>query len=217
MVSVSTDSGKPGLNPVTEPENNLSPPAAYAVVKRSLDVVLALVLLVLLSPLLVIIALIIRLDSPGPAIYSQKRVGACGKLFTFYKFRTMKTGTPVLSTAELQQRQLKPYTRIGPFLRKSSLDELPQLINVIKGDMSFVGPRPALPTQDDVNALRRKCGIWGVKPGITGLAQARGRDDLDPETKVNYDLQYCRNMSLLSDIRIIFETFAAVLTARGNK
>ncbi len=217
MVSGST---RPEQQPIVgEPGEamRVSPPERYVVVKRVLDVVLAAFLLVVLSPLLLLIALIIRLDSPGPSIYSQDRVGAAGRLFTFYKFRTMKTGTPVLSTAELQQRQLKPYTRIGPFLRKTSLDELPQLINIIRGDMSFIGPRPALPTQDDVNRLRRECGIQDFKPGITGLAQARGRDDLDPQTKVGYDLEYCRNMSFWLDLRVMLETVAAVVSARGNK
>lgn len=217
MVSTSAGSGTPDIGRCSDPAARVCAPKGYALVKRILDLVFAVALLVLLSPLLVLIALLIRLDSSGPAIYSQQRVGAWGRLFTFYKFRTMKTGTPVLSTAELQQRQLKPYTRIGPFLRKTSLDELPQLINVIKGEMSFVGPRPALPTQNDVNTLRERCGIQGFKPGITGLAQARGRDDLDAETKVNYDLEYCRNISFLMDARVIAETITAVLSARGNK
>jgi len=189
----------------------------YESIKRLIDLVLAVVLLVLLSPLLLLIALLIKLDSRGPAIYSQDRMGVYGERFTFYKFRTMKTGVPVLSTAEMQRRNIRPYTRIGPLLRKTSLDELPQLINIIKGEMSFVGPRPALPTQTDVNELRKKYGVDAFKPGITGVAQARGRDDLDVETKVNYDLEYCRRMSFLFDIRIVLETVLAVFTARGNK
>lgn len=192
-------------------------PRGYQAVKRVIDLVLAVTLLAVLWPLLLVLALVIRLDSPGPAIYRQERVGTLGRLFTFYKFRTMRIGTPVLSTAEMQAQQVKPYTRLGPFLRRTSLDELPQLFNIIKGEMSFVGPRPALPSQHDVNALRKARGVEAVRPGITGLAQARGRDDLDVETKVNYDAEYCRNIGLLFDVRIVLETIGAVVSARGNK
>lgn len=189
----------------------------YQVAKRVIDLMLAILLLPFVGPLMLALAILIRLDSAGPAIYRQDRVGAFGSVFTFYKFRTMYVGTPVLSTAEMQERQIKPYTRIGPFLRKTSLDELPQLFNIIKGEMSFVGPRPALPSQVDVNALRKQHGVDAVRPGITGLAQARGRDDLDVATKVSYDAEYCRNMSLLFDVKIVLETVGAVVTARGNK
>jgi lipopolysaccharide/colanic/teichoic acid biosynthesis glycosyltransferase len=189
----------------------------YRSVKCGIDLLLAVVLFVLLVPLFLLLAILIRLDSAGPAIYRQKRVGLFGTPFVFYKFRTMKIGTPVLSTAEMERQEVKPYTRIGPFLRKTSLDELPQLFNIIKREMSFVGPRPALLTQTDVNALREAHGVDAVRPGITGLAQVRGRDDLDVQSKVNYDLDYCRKMSLFFDARIVLETIGAVLTARGNK
>lgn len=208
---------------VTAPEaavsvaQTLRVPRRYQRIKHAMDLALALALLPVLGPLMLLIAIVIRLDSPGPAVYKQDRVGIFGRLFTFYKFRTMKVGTPVLSTADMQRQQVKPYTRIGPFLRKTSLDELPQLFNIIKGEMSFVGPRPALPTQADVNALRKEAGVDAVRPGITGVAQARGRDDLDVETKVNYDVVYCRNMGLAFDVKVVLETVGAVLTARGNK
>jgi len=192
-------------------------PRSYQPVKRALDLLLALILLPVLGPIMLLIAAVIKLDSSGPAIYRQERVGVLGRLFTFYKFRTMRVGTPVLSTAEMQQQKTKPYTRIGPFLRKTSLDELPQLFNIIKGEMSFVGPRPALPSQADVNSLRQLHGVDAVRPGITGVAQVHGRDDLAVEEKVEYDTEYCRNMSFLRDLKIVVQTFGAVLTARGNK
>ncbi|MCL5103739.1 MAG: sugar transferase [Armatimonadetes bacterium] len=189
----------------------------YAYLKAMIDFALAVVGLIVFGPLMLAVALAIKLDDPGPAIYRQTRLGALGRLFTMYKFRTMKLGTPVLSTADMQEQQVIPFTRLGPFLRKSSLDELPQLVNIIKGEMSFIGPRPALPTQNDVIALREEMGATHVRPGITGLAQAMGRDELDSHTKVGYDAQYCRKMSLIFDIKVFFMTVAAVLSARGNK
>ncbi len=189
----------------------------YGRVKTVLDVVAALALLVALGPFLLLVALVIRLDSPGPAIYRQERVGRRGSRFIMLKFRTMKVGTPTLSTAEMQAQRAIPFTRVGPFLRKANIDELPQLLNIIRGEMSFIGPRPALPTQTDVVSLRERSGADLVRPGITGLAQAQGRDELDVETKVAYDTEYCRRMSLAFDLRIVLLTLLAVLSARGNK
>lgn len=189
----------------------------YTKTKSVIDVVAALVMLIILSPVLLIVALAVRLDSPGPAIYRQTRAGRFGKSFTMYKFRTMKVGAPVLSTADMQSLNRIPFTRLGPFLRKTNLDELPQLFNIIKGQMSFIGPRPALPTQTDVVGLRLECGADGVRPGITGLAQVMGRDDLDVITKVRYDDEYCRRLSFVFDAKVLFLTLGVVLSARGNK
>lgn len=189
----------------------------YMTLKAVLDFVFALMLLVLFGPFLLLVSLIIRLDSPGPAIYCQTRVGRCGKLFTIYKFRTMRVGTPVLSTADMQRQSSKPFTRLGPLLRKTNIDELPQLLNILKGEMSFIGPRPALPSQTDVVGLREECHADCVRPGITGLAQVMGRDDLETGPKVAYDSQYCNNISLWMDLSILFKTFNAVVSARGNK
>lgn len=189
----------------------------YEILKARLDFIGASALLVLLSPLLLLLTLLICIDSPGLAIYRQKRVGQCGRLFTIYKFRTMRLGTPTLSTEEMQLQRAKPFTRLGPLLRKTNLDELPQLLNIWRGDMSFIGPRPALPSQTDVNALREKMGVDSVRPGITGLAQVRGRDDLDTVTKVTYDSEYCRGLSLISDLHILLLTLSTIITARGNK
>ncbi|MGC8862630.1 MAG: sugar transferase [Armatimonadota bacterium] len=189
----------------------------YPPIKRAIDVLGGLVLLVVLSPLLALVALVIRLDSPGPAIYRQERVGRRGTRFTMLKFRTMKVGTPVLSTAEMQRQPEIPFTRVGPLLRKTNIDELPQLVNVIRGEMSFIGPRPALPSQTDVVTLREQSGADAVRPGITGLAQVMGRDDLEVHTKVSYDTEYCRRLSLALDLKILLLTFVAVFSARGNK
>lgn len=190
---------------------------SYEPMKHALDFAFGIVMLVVLAPPMALISMVIRLDSPGPAIYTQKRVGRFGKFFTLYKFRTMKLGTPVLSTEEMQQHEYKPFTRLGVFLRRTSLDELPQIFNIIKGEMSFIGPRPALPSQTDVNTLREQMGVHCVRPGITGVAQVRGRDDLDVRTKVGYDLEYCRRMSFLFDVKVLLQTVGAVLSSRGNK
>jgi len=190
---------------------------AYSKCKRTLDIIGAIVLLVVLSPLLLLIAIAICLDSPGTAIYQQTRVGRQGIPFTILKFRTMQVNAPTLSTAEMQCLAQIPYTRLGIWLRRSSLDELPQLWNVLAGQMSFIGPRPALPSQTDVNTLRAQYGADAAYPGITGLAQIMGRDELDVETKVGYDAAYCRQLSFQTDLNIFLRTFAAVKTGQGNK
>jgi lipopolysaccharide/colanic/teichoic acid biosynthesis glycosyltransferase len=189
----------------------------YEPLKMTLDWLFALLVLILLLPLLLLLCLLVRLDSPGPALYRQVRVGRGGRPFTLYKLRSMKIGTPVLSTEEMTRQSYDPYTRTGRFLRRSSLDELPQLLNILKGEMSFIGPRPSLPTQTDLNELREAWGVHAVRPGITGLAQVRGRDDLDTETKARYDAEYCRRISPATDLHIALQTAAAVFTGRGNR
>lgn len=196
-------------------QDDVRPP--YHSLKRGLDYILALVLLPLLFPLLGLLIVLIRFDSRGAALYRQTRVGQRGRLFTIYKFRTMKTGTPTLSTEEMQRQNYSPFTRLGPWLRKSNLDELPQLFNILRGEMSFIGPRPALPSQTDVNTLRAAQGADAAWPGITGLAQVMGRDDLLTPVKVEYDAQYCRHMSFRLDLNILWRTLGAVLSGRGNK
>lgn len=191
--------------------------ARYRACKHALDLLVALGLLVPLLPVLALLCLAIRLESRGPALYCQRRIGRFGRTFTIYKLRSMKIDTPVLSTEEMQRQHFNPFTRLGPLLRKTNLDELPQIFNILKGEMSFVGPRPALPSQTDVNALRQEKGVEIARPGITGLAQVKGRDDLDTPTKVAYDSSYCRTMSWKTDATILWATLEAVLTARGNK
>ena len=189
----------------------------YRALKHTLDLLLALCLLFPLLPLLALLCLVIRLESRGPALYRQRRVGRFGRPFTILKLRSMKVDTPTLSTEEMQRQNLSPFTRLGPLLRKSNLDELPQIFNILRGEMSFVGPRPALLTQSDVNELRAREGVEIARPGITGLAQVKGRDDLETPVKVAYDARYCRELSLWLDAQILLGTVGAVFSGRGNK
>lgn len=182
--------------------------------KRLFDLILALVLLVLLMPVLIVIMLSVRLTSNGPAIHWSKRVGLGNKMFLMPKFRSMYVETPQVATHLLQDS--KGYiTPVGAFLRKTSLDELPQLWSVLVGDMSLVGPRPALFNQDDLVELRTKYGIEKLRPGVTGWAQINGRDDLPIPVKVNYDKEYSEKMSLIFDLKILFFTVFKVLKSDG--
>ena len=187
----------------------------YPFVKRGADVVLSLLALICLSPVYLLVALAVKLTSPGPVLFRQKRVGRGGRLFTIYKFRTMRTDTPRDTATHLLQDPSRYITRVGAFLRRSSLDELPQFFNVLKGDMSIVGPRPALYNQDDLIAAREKAGVDAVRPGITGLAQINGRDELPIPVKVRYDREYVENLSLKMDARCFFGTIWSVLRAEG--
>ena len=184
--------------------------------KRLTDIVLSLFALVITAPVWVAIAIWIKLDSVGPMIFRQKRVGKNGELFEIYKFRTMRVGTPDLATDKMQNLP-SPITKSGAILRRLSLDEIPQLVNVIKGEMSLVGPRPALYNQTELTALREAAGVLVFPPGITGWAQVNGRDELADEVKVNFDKWYCDNWNYFLDWRIMFMTVAAVIGGRGNK
>ena len=187
----------------------------YPYIKRGADVILSLLALICLSPVYLIVALAVKLSSPGPVLFRQKRVGRGGRLFTIYKFRTMRTDTPRDTATHLLRDPSRYITRVGAFLRRSSLDELPQFFNVLKGDMSIVGPRPALYNQDDLIAARREAGVDAVRPGITGLAQISGRDELPIPVKVRYDREYVENLSLKMDARCFFGTIVSVLRAEG--
>jgi O-antigen biosynthesis protein WbqP len=184
--------------------------------KRLLDIIVSIVALIVLTPLAITLALIIRLDDPGPVFFRQRRIGQHGRHFTMLKFRTMRVDTPNVSTEIMKAMGQSYVTRVGSFLRKTSLDELPQLWNILLGDMSFVGPRPALYNQADLIALREAAGVHSVRPGITGLAQIIGRDDLDISTKVAYDREYVSKRSFWLDLWILWRTVAAVVSARGN-
>lgn len=183
--------------------------------KRTSDVLISLTIIILLSPVLLILCVVIKIESDGPIIFKQKRVGHLDRLFTIYKFRTMKTGTPNLATNLINQSNY--ITRAGYFLRKYSLDELPQLFNILAGDMSIVGPRPALYNQKELIALRKKEGVSSLKPGLTGWAQINGRDNILDEEKVNYDIYYLKNNSVYFDLKIMFLTFFRVISAKGVK
>src|SRR5665647_330244 len=173
--------------------------------ERFLDVIISLVILVILSPLFLILAVIIKLNSKGPVFFTQMRIGKGNELFKFYKFRTMEVGTPNVATDKLDNT--KSYiTSVGKVLRKTSIDELPQLINTLKGDMTFVGPRPALYNQKALKDMRTKVGVHKLVPGVTGWAQINGRDDNDDRQKTEHDLYYLKNKSFLLDIKILFST-----------
>jgi len=189
---------------------------SYDGVKRLADILLAAALAVVLSPVMLALALAIRLDDPGPVLFRQRRTGRHGKLFTMLKFRTMVVNAPNISTEEMKAQGRSFHTRIGRLLRKTSLDELPQLWNILRGEMSFVGPRPALYNQDRLIALREEAGVHTVRPGITGWAQVNGRDDLDDETKVAYDREYVFTRSPRRDMETVWKTLTAIVSSRGN-
>jgi O-antigen biosynthesis protein WbqP len=182
--------------------------------KRLFDFVLALVAGCILLPLLVCIWILVRATSNGPALYWSDRVGRQNQIFKMPKFRSMRLGTPAVATHLLNDPGTY-LTPIGGFLRKSSLDELPQLWNIIRGDMSFVGPRPALFNQMDLIELRTKHNIHQLIPGLTGWAQINGRDELSIEDKVGLDSEYLQNRSFFLDVKIIFLTAMKVLRREG--
>lgn len=184
--------------------------------KRVLDLVIALPLLVVLSPVMLIVALLIRFDSTGPVLFKQTRVGLGQREFTILKFRTMKHRTHIEQEREaVIETGVDPrITRIGRFLRKTSLDELPQLINIIRGEMSLVGPRPVLPEQ--LRAIPEKyMERFAMKPGVTGLAQVKGRRSLNWLEQLKYDSEYCRNWNFFWDLKIMVQTVWVVITGAG--
>lgn len=178
--------------------------------KRSFDLILSIISIIVFSPLLVFIAIWIMLDSPGGALFTQDRPGVNNKIFKIYKFRSMKKDTPNVSTDKLLDSS-QYITNPGRFIRKTSIDELPQLINIAKGDMSFVGPRPALYNQYDLIDARTKKNIHTIRPGLTGYAQVMGRDNISDEEKVEFDEYYLKNQSFKLDMKIIFMTFLKVI------
>lgn len=182
--------------------------------KRLFDVSMATIGLVILAVPMAIIALMIKMTSPGPIIYWSDRIGIDNRVFRMPKFRTMRTGTPQLATHLLTDSR-QWITGVGWLLRKTSLDELPQLWPILVGDMSFVGPRPALSNQDDLIDLRTQRGVHILVPGITGWAQINGRDELSIPEKVKCDQFYLHNQSLLLDLRILFMTFVKVVRRDG--
>lgn len=182
--------------------------------KRLLDILLSAALLVTLSPVFFAVMFAVSLEEKGDIFFKQQRSGKDGRLFTIYKFRTMLPQTPNVASAQL--KRLRGFiTPTGRFLRKTSLDELPQLLNVLKGDMSFVGPRPVIPSETRLLELRRQVGADRVRPGITGLAQVLGRDDLSIEDKARYDGEYVKRQCLWLDVRILLASVSTVLKREG--
>ncbi|MNX29119.1 UDP-N-acetylgalactosamine-undecaprenyl-phosphate N-acetylgalactosaminephosphotransferase [compost metagenome] len=189
----------------------------YLPLKRLADLVFALTLGLVLLPLLVGLAIAIRLESPGPAIFKQARMGRGGKPFTIYKFRSMVANAPKLGP-ELTERNDPRITHLGRLLRRTSVDEFPQLLNILKGDMSFIGPRPEVPSivETDWSEDDRET-VLSVRPGLSGWAQIHGRDDLDIPTKLRYDREYAERISLPLDLTILWRTPWLLLTGQGIK
>ncbi|MBU2621095.1 MAG: sugar transferase [Proteobacteria bacterium] len=184
--------------------------------KRLFDVIISILLLILLSIPMLVISILIKLTSRGPVLYWSDRVGKNNAIFRMPKFRSMRTDTPPVATHLLADPD-RYVTTIGSFIRKTSLDELPQIFSVLKGDMSFVGPRPALFNQDDLVELRTSKGIHTLVPGITGWAQINGRDELPIPVKVDYDLYYLKNRSFIFDLKILMLTLSNVIAGKGVK
>jgi O-antigen biosynthesis protein WbqP len=192
-----------------------NPHPVYLAVKRCFDIVVALMVgLFLLLPMLVI-ALIIKLDSPGPALFKQERMGKDGKVFTIYKFRSMRLDAP----SEMASREFSDssayITKFGAFIRRTSLDELPQLINILNGTMSWVGYRPVCLTETELNELRRQRGVFAVRPGLTGLAQVRGRDNVSPQDKAEMDAEYVEKCGVKMDLWCLLRTVTVVFSGEG--
>ncbi|MCY7731069.1 sugar transferase [Aerococcus urinaeequi] len=187
----------------------------YKHVKFISDFLLSLIGLIVLSPVFLIIAIWIKTDSPGPVFFKQKRVGRNKKHFEIYKFRSMRTDTPTDMPTHLLNDPAAFITKSGHFLRKTSLDELPQIINIVKGEMSVIGPRPALWNQYDLIEERDKYGANDVRPGLTGWAQINGRDELEIPIKAKLDGDYVENRSLWFDIKCFFGTIISVMKSDG--
>lgn len=184
-------------------------------IKRCIDFLMSLVGLIILSPVFIILCIWIKLDSKGPILFRQKRVGKNKTYFHILKFRTMSIDTPSDMPTHMLSNPDQYITKAGKFLRKTSLDELPQIINILKGEMAVIGPRPALWNQDDLIAERDKYKANDVKPGLTGWAQINGRDELEIEVKAKLDGDYVKNMSFLFDMKCFFGTITSVLKHDG--
>lgn len=183
-------------------------------IKRTFDVVTASLLLLLSIPLLIVLAILVRVTSRGPALYWSDRIGRGSRIFRMPKFRSMRVDTPQVPTHLLSDPDAY-LTPVGSFLRRTSLDELPQLFSIFMGDMSFVGPRPALFNQKDLVELRTEKGVHTLVPGLTGWAQVNGRDELPVPVKVQFDYEYLRRQSLAFDLQILGKTVATVLRSEG--
>lgn len=182
--------------------------------KRLFDIIFSIVAIVILALPMAVIAIIILATDGRPVVFRQERVGLGNKTFRIRKFRSMKVGTKNVATKDLKDSD-DCITPIGKVLRKTSLDELPQLINILEGTMSFVGPRPLIPQEEHIRKMRAERNVYSVRPGVTGLAQVNGRDLVTEEQKVNWDAEYVQNRSMLLDIKIMFKTVAVVLLGKG--
>lgn len=183
-------------------------------IKRGFDFISSLIGIIIFSPILLLLTIIVKTTSPGPVLFKQRRIGKSNKEFMIYKFRTMRIDTPNVATHLLKNPE-QYITPIGKFMRKTSLDELPQLFNILKGEMSVVGPRPALYNQYDLIEMRTNANVHTVRPGLTGLAQVSGRDELENEQKVYFDQQYVQKQSFFFDLKLIFLTVVKVFKSEG--
>lgn len=184
-------------------------------IKSVIDFLLAFIGFIIILPLFIIFSIIIKLESKGPVFFKQERVGKDKKHFKIYKFRTMRTDTPKDMPTHMLKNAENYITKSGSFMRKTSIDELPQLINILKGEMSIIGPRPALWNQEDLIEERDKYNANNIKPGLTGWAQVNGRDELEIPIKAKYDGEYIEKMSFLFDIKVFFKTIIKVFKHDG--
>lgn len=187
----------------------------YIILKNVLDFILSLMLLIIMFPFFCIFSIIIKLESKGPVFFRQKRIGKNKKEFYIYKFRTMKTETPKEMPTHMLKNAETYITKSGKIFRKTSIDELPQIINILKGQMSLIGPRPALWNQEDLIEERDKYNVNAIRPGLTGWAQINGRDELEIPIKAKYDGEYVEKMSFLFDIKIFLKTIIKVFKHDG--
>lgn len=191
----------------------------YTVFKRFMDIVLSIIGLIIISPILLIVSLAIKIDSKGPVIFKQERIGKDGKVFKIYKFRSMVVGAEKMGTGVYSKKGDSRVTRVGKFIRMTSIDELPQLVNILKGEMSFIGPRPVLTyhpwkyEEYTPEQLKR----FEVRPGVTGLAQIHGRKQVEWDKRIKYDVEYVEKLSLWQDIKIFFITIYKVLFMKDNE
>ena len=188
---------------------------AYSPFKRVLDIIVSLVAIFFLSPIMATVAIVVALDTKGSPIFVQERMGRYSVPFRIYKFRSMSAHAPANVATHKLENADQYISRVGHFIRKTSLDELPQLINVLKGDMSFVGPRPVVLSERDLIRMRHRNGADRVRPGITGLAQVSGRDTVTVREKARYDAQYAKSYSLKADLSILFKTAKQVVVSEG--
>lgn len=178
----------------------------YLPFKRMLDIIFSLLALIIFSILYIVLMIIVKCSSKGPIFFKQDRIGKNNKHFYMYKYRTMRLDAPKDVASHMLEHPERYITKVGRILRKTSLDEIPQAINILKGEMSIVGPRPALYNQEDLISLREQCSVNDIKPGLTGLAQIKGRDTLEIEQKVKYDEEYLHKFNFWFDLSIVFKT-----------
>lgn len=190
----------------------------YSCIKRIMDIILSVIALIILSPILLVVSIAIKIDSKGPVIFKQERIGKNGKVFKIYKFRSMVVGAEKKGTGVYSDKNDARVTKVGKFIRATSIDELPQLVNILKGEMSFIGPRPVLTYHpwkyEEYTEEQLKRFI--VRPGVTGLAQINGRKQVEWNKRIEYDVEYVENISFILDLKIFFKTIYKVLLMKDN-